>query len=250
MKECLFGLFSKFGEVLAVSAKRNVVMRGQAFVVFKSKGDAGSALRGLNGNQFFGKNMEIQWAKRDSDFLLKEKNRSNKLGRSRLITKSYFNSHKFKDRMARKMNQRSKEIQALKVHGMSYLDHMLDPKRSTQPNGSAQHPLNNIQNLSGNLPSNPVPGTVNGELIPKTSKKPMNEPNNILLLEKLPDIETDELIKLFQQYEGFKEVRHIRPRRVAFIDFSTSILAANALTGAMTQEVGENEKLNINFAKK
>ena len=86
LKECLYVLAQRFGQVLDIKAKRNVVMRGQAFVVFKKKECAKAAKEGLNGFTIFNKAMEVNWAKRDSDFILPKDKRSYKIGKSKLVT--------------------------------------------------------------------------------------------------------------------------------------------------------------------
>jgi len=42
-------IFEKFGEVLEIIAKRNIRMRGQAFVVFRNQEDAISAKNSMGG---------------------------------------------------------------------------------------------------------------------------------------------------------------------------------------------------------
>ena len=92
LKECLYVLAQRFGQVLDIKAKRNVVMRGQAFVVFKKKECAKAAKEGLNGFTIFNKAMEVNWAKRDSDFILPKDKRSYKIGKSKLVFRFTKNS--------------------------------------------------------------------------------------------------------------------------------------------------------------
>lgn len=67
----LKALFREFGEVIEVSAKRRLALRGQAFVVFRSVEDARSALAGLQGCRLYGKSMVIRFAKYKSDVISK-----------------------------------------------------------------------------------------------------------------------------------------------------------------------------------
>ena len=49
-----------------------------------------------------------------------------------------------------------------------------------------------------------------------------NESNNILFISDLPrDIEHDQLLKIFSNYPGFREIRQAKHSGVAFIEYST-----------------------------
>lgn len=53
----LFYVFSQCGDVLGVSAKKNIHLRGQAFVVFKEAKAAEEAATKLNGQKLLGKEL-------------------------------------------------------------------------------------------------------------------------------------------------------------------------------------------------
>lgn len=57
LRRQLYGLFGSYGKVLDVVATRADGMRGQAFVVFRDLQSATSALRGLEGFEFYDKPM-------------------------------------------------------------------------------------------------------------------------------------------------------------------------------------------------
>ncbi|KAG8443889.1 hypothetical protein GDO86_009185 [Hymenochirus boettgeri] len=71
LKRSLYALFSQFGHVVDIVALKTMKMRGQAFVIFKELGSATNALRQLQGFPFYSKPMRIQYAKTDSDVILK-----------------------------------------------------------------------------------------------------------------------------------------------------------------------------------
>jgi hypothetical protein len=206
-------------------------MRGQAFIVFQSPIHANEAFKNLNKAPFFGKYMEIQWAKRDSDITLSPQELQNvKKTRRRVISKNYFQSRKFKDRMSKKMAQRSKEIQALDQVNMNILDQMLNP------NTPATHQNTEEVNQSKK------------KKIP--SQKKLNEPHSMLILEKLPKIPTDTLKLLFAGLEGYKEIRHIESKGIALIDFEDANMARIALESVESHVFEGGERIHINFAKK
>ena len=60
LKQSLYYLCTQYGEVLDIVAKKNIKMRGQAFVIFKDVNAATAALKALNGFNFFDKTIVIQ----------------------------------------------------------------------------------------------------------------------------------------------------------------------------------------------
>ncbi|KFY84676.1 hypothetical protein V500_09106 [Pseudogymnoascus sp. VKM F-4518 (FW-2643)] len=67
----LYTLFSTYGPVLDVVAMKTMKMRGQAHVVFRDAQTATQAMRALRGFEFFGYELEIQYAKSKSDTIAK-----------------------------------------------------------------------------------------------------------------------------------------------------------------------------------
>ena len=57
MKQALHFVFSQFGEVVAIYAKKNIHLRGQAFIAYKKLKPAKGAQKQLNGQIFFGKRL-------------------------------------------------------------------------------------------------------------------------------------------------------------------------------------------------
>jgi len=71
LRIALYTLFSTYGPVLDVVALRTMKMRGQAHVVFRDAQTATQAMRALQGFDFFGREMQIQYAKSKSDTIAK-----------------------------------------------------------------------------------------------------------------------------------------------------------------------------------
>ncbi|KAI0526110.1 hypothetical protein F5B22DRAFT_642270 [Xylaria bambusicola] len=71
LKTALYLLFSTHGPVLDVVALKTAKMRGQAHIVFRDTHAATQAMRSLNGFQFLGKELQIQYAKSKSDAIAK-----------------------------------------------------------------------------------------------------------------------------------------------------------------------------------
>ncbi|CAJ2513350.1 Uu.00g014690.m01.CDS01 [Anthostomella pinea] len=71
LKTALYMLFSTYGPVLDVVALKTMKMRGQAHIVFRDTQAATQALRSLEGFQFLGRELRIQYAKSKSDTIAK-----------------------------------------------------------------------------------------------------------------------------------------------------------------------------------
>ena len=68
----MFQLFSNIGvDVLEVHAKKNIRMRGQAFVVCGNEEQAEAAIKQLRGNIFYGKHLRLSYARKTSDVIAK-----------------------------------------------------------------------------------------------------------------------------------------------------------------------------------
>jgi U2 small nuclear ribonucleoprotein B'' len=71
LKHSLYLLFSTYGHIIDVVALKTPKMRGQAHVAFSDLTSATLALKALHDFNFFGKNMEISYAKTKSDAIAK-----------------------------------------------------------------------------------------------------------------------------------------------------------------------------------
>ncbi|GAW18785.1 hypothetical protein ANO14919_082670 [Xylariales sp. No.14919] len=71
LKTALYLLFSTYGPVLDVIALKTAKMRGQAHIVYRDVQAATQAMRSLEGFQFLGKELKIQYAKSKSDTIAK-----------------------------------------------------------------------------------------------------------------------------------------------------------------------------------
>lgn len=71
LKNALYQLFSNYGEVIEVHAKKNIKVRGQAFVVMADEETAEATIKALRGYIFFGKPLRLNFAKKESDVIAK-----------------------------------------------------------------------------------------------------------------------------------------------------------------------------------
>jgi RNA recognition motif-containing protein len=81
-----------------------------------------------------------------------------------------------------------------------------------------------------------------------------NDPNHILFVQNLPeDVDSQKLHYIFGNYSGFLEIRQVRQKGVAFIEYDSDASAAYAKReiqgrGMVSDMIGEQVK--VNFAKK
>jgi len=71
LRTALYMLFSTYGPVLDVVALKTMKMRGQAHIVFRDVQAATQAMRSMDGHEFLGQKLKIQYAKGKSHFVAK-----------------------------------------------------------------------------------------------------------------------------------------------------------------------------------
>ncbi|KAL2756847.1 hypothetical protein ACRALDRAFT_2102182 [Sodiomyces alcalophilus JCM 7366] len=71
LRTALYMLFSTHGPVLDIVAMKTMKMRGQAHVTFRDVQTATQAMRTLEGFEFLGRPLKIQYAKSKSEFVAK-----------------------------------------------------------------------------------------------------------------------------------------------------------------------------------
>ncbi|WWC85314.1 uncharacterized protein L201_000176 [Kwoniella dendrophila CBS 6074] len=70
LKASLYSLFTPYGQIIDIVAKKHDGGRGQAFIVFAEQSAATAALRGLSGEVFYNKELSISYSKSVSNATL------------------------------------------------------------------------------------------------------------------------------------------------------------------------------------
>jgi U2 small nuclear ribonucleoprotein B'' len=201
LKRSLFFLFTPFGEIVDIVAKRNIKMRGQAFIIFKNIEAATKAIKELQGYNFFDKNITINFAKSKSDVVAKEDGTFVPREKSKIT--------KHEERKTGPKKQKTDQ------HVANQLTKGPAPQQKAQP------------------------------------KQSTIVPNNILFIENLPNFATEEmLMALFHQYPGFREVRLIPSKNVAFVEYDDEFQAGIAMSGLNAFKIAPENALQISYAKK
>jgi len=200
LKQSLFFLFSPYGEIVDIVAKRNIKMRGQAFIIFKNIESASRALKELQGYTFLDKPITVTYSKSKSDVVAKEEGTYVPREKSKI---------KAEDKKPVQKKQKTEQIAANQLSKVPALQTKAQPKQSTIV------------------------------------------PNNILFIEGLPAFATEEmLMALFHQYPGFREVRLIPSKNVAFVEYDDEFQAGIAMSGLNGFKIAPEYPLQISYAKK
>ncbi|PWN45636.1 RNA-binding domain-containing protein [Ceraceosorus guamensis] len=215
LKESLKGLFSSYGDVLSVTAHKNVRMKGQAFVAFADSQAAEKAVGEVKGFPLYGMPMQLEFAKTRSDEVVKQD-----VGGEGTEA---FEEHK-RQRLEHKKRQRRGNAMRRKE-----LAKKIAAKRGEAVDTNAAQPA---KRQEVQMPDEYLP------------------PNKILFLQNVPSsVSRDNLEVLFQPFAGFTDVRLIPGRPVAFAEFidpNAASIARDALNGH-TFENGD--KLKVTFAR-
>ncbi|KAF8978001.1 hypothetical protein BGZ46_006950 [Entomortierella lignicola] len=242
LKKSLRAIFGQYGEVLDIVAHSNIRMRGQAFVIFDNKDIAAKALSEVQGFPLYGKPMMIQYSKNKSDIHAKRDGEYDEHYKRRMATKEKFaNDFKPKKRQAMllaKHQQKAQEQQRLleEQQQQRMLQQQL-AQQSIYPNHPSAVPAGGAGAGAGSVPMIP------DEYLPR---------NSILFLQNLPhDIAESQLVTLFQQYPGFKEVRTVPGKSgIAFVEYDNEYYSAAAKTALADYEIAPEHKMKVTFARK
>ena len=209
MKQTLYLLFSKYGPVLDIIMKKNIMMRGQCFIVFDNLEDAEAAKRAYQGFMLYRKPMNVHYAKAKSDIISKREGEPVHRTRAPFSLKDFWNSRIYKERLSR------------------------------------QPQLNETNDIQAKFARMKIKS--------KDKEKDVDEksPNKILFVSELPTLTEDfSLNELFSNYPGFKELRYIPSKHVAFVEYEDEAQAALVMSNLAGFTFDSGETLKIAFAKK
>ncbi|KAF1810492.1 RNA-binding domain-containing protein [Eremomyces bilateralis CBS 781.70] len=222
LKEALSEIFSEYGNVVEIVAKRNLKAKGQAFVVFDSTESATKAIEEVQGFELFEKPMALDYARTKSDATI-----------LRSGDESTFEAHK-RARLAEKERKQALEAQE-------------SQKKLKRPAGVAPEP-------TPARPAKPSKGAGlkstagAGAVIPDEYLPP----NKILFVQNIPDgYDIDALTAIFSRFEGFKEVRLVPGRSgIAFVEYEAETGAISAKERTAGMVLGEGDRpIKVTFQR-
>ncbi|KAI9780239.1 MAG: hypothetical protein M1839_006799 [Geoglossum umbratile] len=209
LKDALLGIFSEYGNVIDLVAKRNIKARGQAFIVFDSPDAAEMAIKEVQGFDLFDKPMALDFARSRSDAIVKLQGNDEE-----------FEAHK-RRRLAEKERKQALEEQKM--------------RKRPAPEPSSARAAKSSRG-AGLKSSNPTAAAVvPDEYLP---------PNKILFVQNLPeDYDVEGLTAIFGRFEGFREVRLVPGRKgIAFVEYETETGAISAKENTAGMTLGDDNK--------
>jgi len=249
----LRAIFNQFGPIVEIQAKKNLRMRGQAFIVFENVEDAQKAVQSMQGFPFHSKKMRIQFAKTDSDVISKRNG-------------TYVPREQSKKKKKKKNKDKTK---AFGSNPMAAMMQMMNPQMMMQmqkmmQQSGMQMPMNmnqmqkNMQTMMTKM-QDQKPAAAPAPAAPKAPNMGLPEGkfgvNNILFVQDLPQEANEEMLSmLFNQFDGYMEVRMAPARagagKAAFIEFDDEKTAGHAKDTLQGFKVTPSCQLKITFAKK
>ncbi|CAH2350818.1 putative U1 small nuclear ribonucleoprotein Usp102p [[Candida] railenensis] len=199
LKAKLQSLFSTYGAITQITAHKNLKMKGQAFITYESTENAKNALNKLQNFIIFEKPVHIQFSKSNSDNLYKLKAEE---------------------------GQETDEIVEIKQRKEKKIEREQLKKKRT----NIEVDKTNIEGTSPYTKSS-TPATFE----PETKRVKIEDwkslpPNSVLLIQNLPSTTTKEsLDSVFESTKGFINIRFVKIRNLAFIEFDNEALSTEVL---------------------
>ncbi|KAF8307955.1 RNA-binding domain-containing protein [Clavulina sp. PMI_390] len=220
----LYYLFSTYGKVIDVVAQKGPKKRGQAFVVFRDLAGATSAMRSLDGELFYEKKMQIEYAKSQSHATL------------RLQDPNF---------VAPKLNQSTAPRNTSGVASSSKV--------------TMSHAENDERKRARDAEDDDDEGP-GGKKRRSDEAMDMDEdaepvkPSAVLYCENLPaEVTEDVLAVLFQQYSGFKSTKLSAPNptnqsKTAHVQYDSAESASVALEALNGFQIKRGWKIGVAYA--
>jgi RNA recognition motif-containing protein len=228
LTDALKTIFSEFGNVVDIVAKRNLKAKGQAFVVFDEPSAAHKAIEEVEGFELFGKPMRVAMARMQSDKTVELHGSSEDLD----AHKRHRQAEKGKMRwdipewLARFANASPDKRKALEA-----ADEQRQLKRAAA-GASEARPSKSVKPSGLKSTSAPASAVVPDEYLP---------PNKILFVQNVPDeYDVEGLTAIFGRFDGFREIRLVPGRRgIAFVEYENEQGAITAKENTAGMSLGD-----------
>ncbi|RMD43818.1 hypothetical protein DV735_g1322, partial [Chaetothyriales sp. CBS 134920] len=200
LKEALTEIFSDYGEIIEIVAKKNVKAKGQAFIVFERAESAARAVEEVNGFELFDKPMQLDFARTRSDATVLREEGEQGLERWK------------RSRVAEKERKQAQEAASLKL------------KRPAP--GAAQKGAG-LKGSSANTAA-----VIPDEYLPPNKI--------LFIRDLPESYDADGLTTIFSRFEGFKEVRMVPGRKgIAFVEYEAESGAISAKEATAGMQLGD-----------
>ena len=216
LTEALSEIFSEYGEVVDIVAKKNLKAKGQAFVVFDNPESVSKAIDEINGFDLFDKPMRLEVAKTRSDKTVEREEGTDGLELWK------------RKRAAEKERKQAHEQAAVR-------DREKLLKRPAAGADLAARPAKTVKGAGLKASGGNAAAVIPDEYLP---------PNKILFLRDLPeDYDSEGLSRIFSRFEGFREVRMVPGRKgIAFVEYEAETGAISAKEATAGMQLGNESK--------
>ena len=239
LKEALHALFSEYGNVVDIVAKRNLKAKGQAFVVFDTQEAALNAIEEVQGFELFDKPMHLALARTRSD----------------ITVQSTGNEEEFDLHKRRRMAEKGTPCFTYVYHfaGPALTDHFhfyIDKKKALEAAEEQKRLKRSMGEAQTDASGRPVKAA-RGAGLKATGQGPAAvipdeylPPNRILFVQNLPEgFGKDDLNNIFMRFDGFREVRTVPGRSgIAFVEYETEQGAIDAREQTTGMSLKDGEK--------
>ncbi|GKU01115.1 small nuclear ribonucleoprotein snrnp u1a [Fusarium langsethiae] len=207
--DALRTIFSEFGNVVDIVAKKNLRAKGQAFIVYDNAESAQEAIEEINGFDLFDKPMKLALARSRSDKTVELTGSQEELENHK--------RHRQAEKDKRKAEEAAEEQRQSNKRASGATDNR--PAKAAKSSG-----LKSTSAAAAN--------SVLDEFLP---------PNKILFVQNLPeDYDIEALTSVFGRFEGFREVRLVPGRRgIAFVEYEAEQGAITAKENTAGLNLGD-----------
>ncbi|KAF9941732.1 hypothetical protein BGZ65_001740 [Modicella reniformis] len=260
LKKSLRSIFGQYGDILDIVAHSNIRMRGQAFVIFEDKDVATKAMAEVQGFPLYGRQMVIQHSKRKSDIHAKKDGEFEEHYKKRMLRKGLTSHLQPMDDtgaigFANEFKPKKRQAMLLAKHQQKAQEQRLLEEQQQLLQQQQQQIAQQTSYLHHH---GAVPGAVGGAgPVPAAGGVPMIPDeylprNSILFLQNLPhNTAESQLVSLFQQYPGFKELRTVPGKSgIAFVEYDNEYYSAAAKTALADYQIDPEHKMKVTFARK
>ncbi|KAF4337709.1 small nuclear ribonucleo snRNP U1A [Fusarium beomiforme] len=210
LTDTLRTIFSEFGNIVDIVAKKNLRAKGQAFVVYDKAESAQDAINEIDGFELFGKPMKLALARTKSDKTIELNGSSEELEQHK--------RHRQAEKDKRKALEAAEEQRQIHKRGSGAVN-------DTRPTKAAKS--SGLKSTSA-----AAAGSVLDEFLP---------PNKILFVQNFPeDYDIEALTSVFGRFDGFREVRLVPGRRgIAFVEYDAEQGAITAKENTSGLHLGD-----------
>ena len=212
LKHELLNLFLKFGKIFEIRISKSLKLKGQAFITFENINDSKKALSDLNGFEFFGKKLNINYAKQTSE--------------NYLVSIGKLKENKKKEKDIERKKKRNEFYQKLNEENINQKNKMIEKY------------YNEIYNNNNNDFN---------KIIEENNLNDEDKLNKILFVEFDKNVNENDLKKIFSECKGFLNINMFNNK--AFVEFDNIVNAQYAKIKLNNSKIN-NILLKISFAKK